>query len=217
MNSVIITAGGIGKRMDSEIPKQFLPLAGIPVLMHTIQRFHDFDPTIQIIVTLPNDWQDYWQELLEKHQFKTNHIIVQGGQERYHSIKNALELARGEYIAIHDGVRPNVSHKTIKTCFEIAQKKGNCVPFLPIHESLRKIDKYQSTIVNRNEYIIVQTPQCFERNVIKHAYEQDFHSGITDDASLLDQLGIEINLIEGNPENCKITTPMDLKIATLFI
>jgi 2-C-methyl-D-erythritol 4-phosphate cytidylyltransferase len=217
LETVIITAGGIGKRMNSAIPKQFIELKGTPVLMHTILRFYEYNSEIQIIITLPTDWLDYWKELCLMHDFTIQHQLVDGGKERYDSIKNALEHCKGDAIGVHDGVRPLVSIETIKECFNLARLHKASIPFLPMKESIRKLKYGGSLSAKRNDYITVQTPQCFDKALLIRAYGQEFHSGITDDASLVEQLGVIIRLVPGNEENMKITTPVDLKIAELLI
>jgi len=217
METVIITAGGIGKRMEANLPKQFLCIDGKPILMRTIQRFFDYNANIQIIVTLPNDWMKFWKELCEKHDFQISHEIVEGGKERFHSIKNALKSVKGKVVGVHDGVRPFVSIATIQSCFAEATIKGAAIPFLAMKESIREVGIGSSRAVNRAHFITIQTPQCFQKELLVKAYEQDYHEGITDDASLVEQLGVTIQLVPGNEENCKITSPIDLKIAELFV
>ena len=215
--TIIITAGGIGKRMGAEIPKQFLPLHGKPILMHTIERFYEFDNQMQIILTLPEEWRDYWDECCRSVDFSISHEIIEGGKERFHSIKNALEIAHGEIIGVHDGVRPLVSLATISNCFQTAKLKGNAIPVVDVKESLRKIENHHSIALVRSEYRLVQTPQCFEAISLKKAYQQKYHPAITDDASLVEALGIQINLVEGNDNNIKITTPVDLQLAEILM
>lgn len=217
METVIITAGGIGKRMESNLPKQFLCVANKPILMLTIQRFYDYDPNLQIIVTLPQEWFAFWKEMCQKHNFQLEHELVEGGEERFHSIKNALRKAKGSVVGVHDGVRPFVSLATIQSCFAEAAKKGTAIPFLPMKESIREIGLGTSKAVNRAHFYTIQTPQCFQTELLNKAYEQQYHEGITDDASLVEQLGEKIHLVPGNEENIKITSPIDLKIAELFV
>lgn len=217
MKTIIITAGGIGTRMQSDVPKQFLVIDDQPVLMHTLRRFYSFDPKIQIILTLPSDWISYWKELLEKYQCDIPHQIVEGGKERFDSIKNALRMSQGNLIGVHDGVRPFVSKKTISECFLTAEKVGAAIPYLPIHESMRQISGETSVGVNRVEFVTVQTPQCFQREILLNAYEQSFKNSFTDDASVVESNGGKITLVLGNQENIKITTPNDIKIAELFV
>jgi 2-C-methyl-D-erythritol 4-phosphate cytidylyltransferase len=215
--TAIITAGGVGKRMNSDIPKQFLLLEGTPVLMHTIQRFYAYDSSIQILVTLPKDWWSYWNELCEKHNFKTPIELVEGGKERYHSVQKAVEIAKGDIIAVHDGVRPLVSESTIQNAFLLAQQKGSGVPVLELKESIRMQSEFGNKALNRKEYVLVHTPQCFRAEWLIKAYKQAYSDEFTDDASVVEKSGEKIFLSESNEENIKITTPNDLKIAALFI
>ena len=211
--SVIITAGGIGKRMGSDLPKQFLEINGKPILLHTLEKFYHFDPSIQLILTLPSEWKSYWKELMIEHQCKIPHLIVEGGKERYNSIKNALEFSQGHFIAVHDGVRPLVSNDTIKRCFDAVKQFGQVVPVIPLKESLRKLIEERTQAVSRSEYVHVQTPQCFSKESLLAAYNLPFHDNITDDATLLEEAGFRIHCVEGNEENIKITSQMDMKIA----
>lgn len=212
-HSIIITAGGIGKRMGGDLPKQFLDLNGKPILLRTLELFYSYDPNAQLILTLPSDWKEYWNEILQKHTCAIPHQLVDGGQERYHSIKNALSICEGEYIAVHDGVRPLVNQETLDRCFSAVVQYGQVIPVVPVKESLRQVFDDGSRAVNRGDFCLVQTPQCFKKKVIQKAYEIPFHLGITDDASLVEEAGFSIHLVEGNEENIKITTPYDFKIA----
>tara|TARA_B100000809_G_C14933643_1_gene457796 strand:- start:8 stop:670 length:663 start_codon:yes stop_codon:yes gene_type:complete len=214
--SIIITAGGIGKRMGSDIPKQFIELNGLPILMHTIQRFFDFNNSIQIIVVLPKDHISFWYELIKKHNFSLKHTIVSGGTERFHSIKNGLQQSTGEVIGVHDGVRPFVSIAVINHTFNTALELNCAIPVIDLKESIRMVDEDDSQSVNRSIYKIVQTPQCFKGDIIKEAYLQDYSDQFTDDASVVEQFGHKINLVPGNDENIKITTPMDLRLAEVL-
>jgi 2-C-methyl-D-erythritol 4-phosphate cytidylyltransferase len=211
--SIIITAGGIGKRMGAKLPKQFMLIKERPLLMYTIEQFYNFDLKAQIILTLPSEWRAYWEKLIYENDFKIPHRIIEGGAERYHSVKNALELCRGDYIMVHDGVRPLVDSQTIKTCAIAVKSKKAVVTVIPVNESMRKITGESSKAVNRSEYRTVQTPQCFERELLVKAYEQKFHKGITDDAGLVEESGVKIHTVQGNFENIKITTKTDLLFA----
>lgn len=216
--SVIITAGGIGKRMNSSLPKQFIQISDKPILMYTIEKFYHFDPKCQILITLPEDWRSYWEDLVVEHDFKIPHRVVGGGDERYHSIKNAIEFCYGDYIAVHDGVRPLVDEDTIRKCMNKLKKFEAVIPVVSIVESIRrKVGKGRTEAVDRSEFLIVQTPQCFTKATLEKAYALDFHERITDDASLAEEAGFEIITVEGNPENIKITTQADLKYAELFL
>ena len=216
--SIIITAGGVGKRMGVTLPKQFLPLQGKPLLFYTIERFYEYDPKIEILLTLPQDWLSYWKSLCEEFSFSIPHQVISGGKERYHSIQLALAHSTGNLVGVHDGVRPFVSVETINRCYEKAQNDGSAIPVLHIKESLRKLtDETLSVSVERSAYRSVQTPQVFQRNVLVSAYERPFHDGITDDASLAEENGTTIYLVEGNEENIKITTPLDLSFCEFLL
>jgi 2-C-methyl-D-erythritol 4-phosphate cytidylyltransferase len=217
----IIVAGGKGERMGSDTPKQFLELAGKPILMHTIEKFKSTFPTIEIILALPENQVDFWKELCSLHTFDVNsHQLVFGGKTRFHSVKNALTLVKQDSIvAIHDGVRPLVSSETIKKCFNEAESKGNAIPSIDVIESLRHVSKQDNSnkAVARNCYQLIQTPQCFSSELILNAYKQEFDTSFTDDASVVEALGEKINLVEGNKDNIKITSQIDLKIAEALL
>ncbi len=214
----IIVAGGSGKRMGSEIPKQFIEVAGKPILMHTIEAFYNTDSTIKFIVVLPEDQHAYWSQLIEKYNFKIDHIIAKGGNERFFSVKNGLSHIKiNSLVAVHDGVRPLVSSATINDCFAMAERQGTSIPIVTTTESIRKVNDGESIAVDRSKYFMVQTPQVFTSELIMKAYEQPFSPLFTDDASVVEQNGNKIHLVEGNPENIKITRPMDLKIAEVLL
>ena len=214
----IIVAGGSGSRMGTEIPKQFLELCGRPVLMHAIQIFHDFDPECGVILVLPEDQQQFWDELCLKHSFSLSHQIVSGGKTRFHSVLNGLSQIDGEGIVfIHDGVRPLVSKETLHRCIETALKSGNAIPVLPVNESLRKLEGDKNISVDRSLYFSVQTPQTFRSEQILEAYLQSFDPYFTDDASVAEKAGFSIQMVEGNHENIKITTPIDLIFAEAIL
>lgn len=211
---VVIVAGGSGSRMGTEIPKQFLELNGLPVLMHTIQSFQNFDSESSIILVLPENQKAVWSNLCLKHAFTIPHQIAFGGPTRFHSVKNGLNLLDGEGIVfIHDGVRPFVSSGTLQRCFETAIRHGNAIPVLPVTESLRKLEKNSSCSVDRTQYFSVQTPQTFRLDQIQKAFEQEYDPAFTDDASVAEKAGYSIHMVEGNTENIKITSPVDLLFA----
>ncbi len=214
----IIVAGGSGSRMGAAVPKQFLELSGIPVLMHTIKVFSHFDPYIEIIVVLPEQQIDYWKKLCTKHAFEVKHRLVPGGETRFHSVSKGLSTINEEGIVfIHDGVRPLVSHETLKRCQEMAQKCGNAIPVLAVTESLRKVVDGTNLSVDRNLFFSIQTPQTFRSEQILKAFQQKYDPLFTDDASVAEKAGFEIHLVEGNQENIKITTPVDLIIAEAIL
>lgn len=214
---VIIVAGGKGLRMGGDIPKQFVEIKGLPVLMHTINRFHSFDSSIDIIVALPVDQQDYWKELCSKYKFEILHTIVDGGDTRFHSVKNGLDQLSGEgVVAVHDGVRPFVSDEVLERCFSMAQEKEAVVPVIDVFETIRHIADGMSNTVPRDEYKLVQTPQVFLISLLKKAYSQPYIPSFTDDASVVEAMGYKVALVEGNRENIKLTTPFDLELAELL-
>jgi len=214
----IIVAGGSGLRMGAEIPKQFIVIGGKPVLMHTLSLFHLFDPNINLILVLPSTQFDYWQQLCAKHHFVLPHQITSGGNTRFESVKNGLALVDdASLIAIHDGVRPFVSQATLQRCFDTAQKLGNAIPVLDAFESVRILKDDSSQAIDRNTVKMVQTPQVFKADLLQQAYKQAFSTLFTDDASVVEALAYKINLVEGNRENIKITTPHDLILAEVFL
>ncbi len=213
----IIVAGGIGKRMSSEIPKQFLLLNGLPILMHAISQFYNYDKNINLIIVLPKEQINYWNNLCKEYNFNIKHNVVVGGETRYVSVKNGLAIVKEKgIIAIHDGVRPLVSYETIDRCFKVAEEKGNAVPFIKVNESLRNISNKTNIAVNREEFALIQTPQVFCSNIILNAYKEKYRTEFTDDASLVEFTGEKINLVRGNEENIKITTQRDILIAEVL-
>ena len=216
--SVIIVAGGFGSRMQANTPKQFLNVNGNPILFYTIRCFDSFIKGIPIILVLPEPYIDYWKSIIKKNNFNCAHQITSGGETRFQSVKNGLELiSEPGLIAIHDGVRPLVSKETLQRVFTKAEKEGNAIPAIPINESIRKIAAENTEQVNRDHYRLIQTPQCFHSDIIRQAYEQEYREEFTDDATVVEAMGIKINLVEGNPENIKITRPVDLKIAEALL
>ncbi len=214
--SFIVTAGGSGIRMGNAIPKQFLLIDGKPILMHTIERLHAFDHVAEIVVTLPEQHISYWEELADKHDFTIVHKIVEGGTERFFSIQNALSFCTGDFVAVHDAVRPFVSEETLVRLFRDTSKEA-VIPVMPVSESLREVNGDSTKAVIRSNYVNVQTPQVFKRRILEEAYQQDYSSIFTDDASVVEALGYTISTVEGNVENIKITTPMDLILAEAIV
>ena len=214
----IIVAGGKGLRMQTIIPKQFIEILGKPVLMHTIEAFYRYDSAIQLIIVLPEFQIEFWKSLCKKHIFELPHRIVAGGQTRYQSVKNGLDTITGPgLVAVHDGVRPFVSIQTITRCFDEADKYGTAIPVMNLEESIRQVYENSSLSVDRRSYKLVQTPQVFDINILKKAYEQSFSPLFTDDASVVEASGTEIRLVEGNRENIKITTGFDLVLAETIL
>lgn len=215
---VIIVAGGKGKRMNSQNPKQFMHIAGRPVLMHTIEKFSFYPDEFKIIVVLPAPYIDFWKSLCKRFDFNADHEVIEGGDVRFYSVKNGLQLIKNDCIVgIHDGVRPLVNNTTIHNVYQVAESKGNAVPVVKISESIRKLVDETSIPVERKEFRLIQTPQCFQSELILRAYDQEFQKSFTDDATVVEVLGEKINLVEGNYENIKITRPVDLQFAEAFL
>lgn len=215
--TIIISAGGIGKRMGSEIPKQFIRVNGKPILLHTLENLYNYNNSFKFIITLPSDWIEYWAELRQEFNCTIEQIVVEGGQERYHSIKNALAFVETDYVLIHDAVRPLVAHKTIDKLLESLIFNPAVIPVVPLTDSIRKLDGTKTTAQDRSKFVNVQTPQAFKTSLLKSAYKSNFHSGITDDASLVEENGIDIVTIEGNIENIKITNQIDLAVLEFYV
>ena len=235
MDYVIIVAGGKGLRMGSDIPKQFLPIGGKPVLMRTLERFRQYSPTLQIILVLPKAQQDYWRKLCEEYNFAVDYQLADGGETRFHSVQHGLALIPDDaegVVGVHDGVRPFPSVEVIRNCYETAR---TAKAVIPVVETVRKITQRDraphsdlqvgepsllcnstSVTVPRDEYRLVQTPQCFDIQLLKAANGQPYNDGFTDDASVVEAFGFDITLVDGNRENIKITTPYDLKIAEVL-
>ncbi|HJV77091.1 MAG TPA: 2-C-methyl-D-erythritol 4-phosphate cytidylyltransferase [Paludibacter sp.] len=214
----IIVAGGKGERMQADIPKQFLEIKGKPILMHTLEVFQRYDASMKLVLVLPAVQVEFWSELCKKHSFSLPHQVVTGGQTRFQSVKNGLEAIAGSaLVAVHDGVRPLVSVETIARCFDAAEKYGAVIPVVDSVDSIRQITGDGSQSVDRSAYKLVQTPQVFDAELLKKAYEQDFSPLFTDDASVVEAIGVKIHLVEGNRENIKITTEFDLRIAETLI
>ena len=236
MDYIIIVAGGKGLRMGGDIPKQFLPIGGKPILMRTLERFRAYSETLQIILVLPKDQHDYWLQLCKEYHFpfpstgeaeKGLYLMTDGGETRFHSVQHGLALipddAQG-VVGVHDGVRPFPSIEVIRNCYETARTAKAVIPVIPVVETLRIIDPIGTigTIVPthtvpRSDYRLVQTPQTFDIQLLKAANQQPYNDNFTDDASVVESYGYPITLVEGNRENIKITTPYDLKIAEVLI
>ena len=223
--TVIIVAGGKGLRMGEDLPKQFIPLQGKPILMHTLDAFYRCDQAIDIVLVIPEDHSSYWEMLCRELNFTVPHRLVHGGETRFHSARNGLlsipvspqSPNHTDLIAVHDGVRPFVSSTVISTCYELAETYGAAIPVAPMIETVRVLDGAENHSFDRAQLCIVQTPQIFRADILRKAYEQPYESRFTDDASLVDASGHPIHLFEGNPENIKITTQRDLHYAKTLI
>ena len=215
---VIIVAGGSGKRMGGEMPKQFLLVAGKPILMHTVEAFARADEGFKFILVLPEAHFSTWHSLVNEYNFTIPVTLVAGGAERFFSVKNALaHVPNGALVAVHDGVRPFASKETILEAFAVAAEKGSAVPVIDEVDSLRRVQAGESQAVNRSEYKRVQTPQVFQSTILQKAYNQEFSAFFTDDASVVESIGETITLTTGNVENIKITTPHELLLAEALI
>ena len=215
---VIIVAGGKGLRMGSDLPKQFLPVGGKPVLMHTLEVFRKYDAAIQLILVLPREQQNFWKQLCREHDFDVEHRAADGGETRFHSVKNGLALVQAPgLVGVHDGVRPFVSVEVIRRCYDLAEQHKAVIPVVDVVETLRHLTEVGSETVSRNDYKLVQTPQVFDVELLKQAYEQEFTPFFTDDASVVEAMGVPVHLAAGNRENIKITTPFDLKVGSALL
>ena len=217
MDYVIIVAGGQGLRMGLPVPKQFALVAGRPVLMHTIARFHEADPLLGIIVVLPADQHEYWNDLCREHDFRIEHTVVSGGETRFHSSQNGLRAIPDDVdgvVGIHDGVRPFVSVEVIRRCYAEARRSGSAIPVVPVVDTLRIVgDGNGSHNVDRSQFRAVQTPQVFSIGLLREAFRQQWRPEFTDDASVVEGIGVKIGMVEGNRENVKLTTPLDMLVA----
>lgn len=229
----LIVAGGKGLRMGGEVPKQFICLEGKPILMWTLEAFHRYDHDLQLIVVLPHDQRSYWEALCREHHFTLPHRIADGGDTRFHSVSNGLALAlepsapmnqpspmeaEESLIAVHDGVRPFVSQEVLDRCFRAAEEHEAVIPVIPVIDTLRHITQQEESVtVSRSEYRLVQTPQVFQGRLLHRAYSQPYREEFTDDASVVESLGVPVTLVEGNRENIKLTTPFDLTIGSALL
>ena len=203
--------------MGGDIPKQFLPVCGKPVLMRTLEAFHAYDASMCLILVLPVSQQAYWKQLCEEYQFELVHEIANGGETRFHSVKNGLALVEEDgLVGVHDGVRPFVSQEVITRCYEEAASLKAVIPVIGVVETVRHLTEEGSETVPRDQYKLVQTPQVFDVALLHRAYQQEYTDLFTDDASVVEALGEKVYLVEGNRENIKLTTPFDLKLAELL-
>lgn len=210
--------------MGTDIPKQFLPIGGKPVLMRTLERFREYAADLQIILVLPKAQQDYWKQLCKEYDFRIEYQLTDGGETRFHSVQNGLALVPDDaegVVGVHDGVRPFPSVEVIRNCYETARTAKAVIPVIPIVETVRHLvsesNTQRSITVPRGDYRLVQTPQTFDIQLLKAANRQPYNDGFTDDASVVEAYGFDITLVEGNRENIKITTPFDMTIAEALL
>jgi 2-C-methyl-D-erythritol 4-phosphate cytidylyltransferase len=216
---LILVAGGSGSRMGAALPKQFLDLGGRPVLFRTLDRFAEYRASLNVVLVLHPNYFDLWKSLNDQFVSPLNVQLVAGGEHRFESVRNGLiklDAERG-VVAIHDAVRPFASVEVIELCYATAHEKGTAIPVVDVHQSLREIDGDNSRPVDRSRFKLVQTPQCFQIELIKQAYGQQFKPSFTDDASVVEHFGSAVHLVEGNHENVKLTTPSDLKMAVALL
>ena len=214
---VIIVAGGKGLRMGSDIPKQFLPVGGRPVLMRTIERFREYSEHLQIILVLPKAQQAYWQALCSEYAFAVDYLLADGGETRFHSVQHGLALIPDDaegVVGVHDGVRPFPAVDVIRRCYETARTQKAVIPVTPVVETLRHKERGN---VYRADYCLVQTPQTFDIQLLKAANRQPYRETFTDDASVVEAFGHAVTMVDGNRENIKITTPFDLQMASVLV
>ena len=210
--AVIFVAGGTGTRMGRPLPKQFLTLNNTPILIHTLRNFFSFNRNFEMIVVMHHDYISFWKDLCLQFEEVPEHTVVAGGEERFHSVKNGIEAVSSDvqHIAIHDAVRPLVSHETLMRCFNALNEHNAVVPAIPINDSIREVHGVLNKSVDRSLYKRIQTPQCFESRMLKEAYSKPFSPLFTDDASVVEANDHSVFLVEGNLENIKITSPIDL-------
>lgn len=217
MNSkeyALIVAGGKGTRIKSKLPKQFLEVNGLPILMHTINAFYRYSENVTIILVLPEDDFETWEALSKKHRFDKKVILQKGGDTRFQSVKNGLEKIEGDgLVAIHDGVRPLVSEDIIGASYRLAAVHQSAVAAVRLKESIRMTDQDNTKAMDRSKFRLIQTPQTFQVSLIKKAYQSKDDTSLTDDASVAERAGHVISLFEGSYENIKITTQEDLIVA----
>lgn len=214
--STIIVAGGSGKRMGGPIPKQFLLLKGRPLLCWTIEAFHRYDPAMPIIVVLPEQQIPIWKSLCIGHHFHVPHETVAGGEERFHSVRNGLALVKHDgLVAVHDGVRPLVSVELIDRCFKAADEHAAAIPVVPVVPSIRESTPEGSRALDRSKLLAVQTPQCFHTDLLRKAFESPYDSTFTDEATLVERMGVKVHLVEGEESNIKVTTATDMRTIEL--
>lgn len=216
--SALVVAGGTGRRMGSAVPKQFLELDGKPVLMYTLEQFSKCPENPEIILVLPPGHENTWKSLCEKYTFDIKHQVVEGGATRAGSVVNGLKkIAPDSIVAIHDGVRPFVSCELISRCFQLANDKGSAIPAIPLRDSLREIKGDDTLSCDRENFRLIQTPQCFRTSEILDCYMSAPLNFYTDDAGIAEDCGIKITLTEGEEHNIKITTPFDMMVAEAFL
>jgi|ERR1700757_205568 len=218
MYAVVIVAGGTGSRMKNELPKQLIEINNKPVIVYSIEKFQNFNKDIQVIISLHKDYFELFEKIKSRFNLK-NIQVVEGGDTRYQSVKNALAVLNTNttIIGVHDAARPLVSLLTIQKTFAAAEQHGAAIPVIDMNESLREVNSDESKAVDRTKFKVVQTPQCFKKDILLKAYDMPYSPLFTDDASMVEKIGHQIFITEGNKENIKITYPQDLIVAQTLL
>lgn len=217
-HTAIIVAGGSGKRLGGPVPKQFQTVKGRPLLMWTIEAFHRYDPLMPLIVVLPKEHFDIWRALCMGHRFFIHHQVVAGGEQRWHSVKAGLDKVTDDgLVAVHDGVRPLVSMELIGRCFDAADAHAAAIPVVPVVPSIRETTAEGSRALDRSKLLAVQTPQCFHADLLRNAFEQPYDPTFTDEATLVERLGVKVTLVEGEENNIKVTNAMDMRVVEVLM
>ena len=216
--TVIIVAGGQGMRFGGELPKQFFYIRERPLMMHTIDLFNFYDRDMQIIIGLQEKFHSHWESVCEQFHFDVPHQLSPGGETRFQTVKNALLLVTpGNLVGIHDAVRPLIYRRTIDDCFDAAEQHGASLPSIELNDSIRELTPNGSRWADRDSFRLVQTPQVFRADLLKRAFSKGTHLDVTDDASLIERLGVRVKIVKGTYSNIKITTPEDLCFAKTLI
>ncbi len=204
--------------MGSELPKQFMLLKGEPLLFHCLRAFRSFDSSMDLVLVLPKEHHGTWKELCNEHIIQIPHEVVEGGRERYHSVKAGLDHLSGEgVVAVHDGVRPVVSAALLQRCFDAAELHGTAIPVVPIASSVRELHEDGSSAMDRTKLRIVQTPQCFKISILEQAFAMPYDPSFTDEATLVERAGVKVHLVDGEEQNLKVTTPLDMRLAEALV
>ncbi len=217
---LIVVAGGVGARMQSSVPKQFMQIDGKPIIVHTIKRFTSAVDLLKVVVVINASYKELWEEIPKKYNLDI-HKVVNGGEERFFSVRNALlsidDYSDDDIVLIHDAVRPLVSSDVILNVIQTANNKGCAIPVYKVSDSVREISGDKSKIVDRSNLYLIQTPQGFNLSKLKKAYNKEYSSYFTDDASVYENAGFQLYFVEGNRENIKITYPQDFVMAKCIL
>ena len=214
----LIMAGGSGVRMGLNTPKQFIELDGKPILRHTVEKFLSLPYEVEIVIVLADEMKDYWQDYCRRTGFLDRYCLPSSGMTRFHSVKNGLEYVPDDAIvAVHDGVRPFVTKEFLMSMFEKGENSPAVVPGIRPVETVREVTDSESYLLNRENLVLIQTPQVFHSELLKEAYTQPYSPTFTDDASVVEAMGCKVEYTQGLRYNIKITTPDDLAVAEKLI